>query len=255
MGAHEVTRFTRVNSGTQPVDAICMVVGSPTEVYLSFEVPLELQYGPHAVQNFGFEPAPPAILSTGEQLFMSYDYFTDWPDVVLIFGRAAYHGDLLPGYIASGSPFYPPPSGSSPPGLFVSFNQERTADSIRFQMVDVDQTTLLLEWFEPGWFLWGASGTVTGIEAPPTPAAVLGHSYPNPFNPTATIPVQLTRDTHVELAVFDARGRLVRKLHEGTLPAGDHAFVLHGDGLSSGAYICRLETPAGVQSQRLTLIK
>lgn len=85
--------------------------------------------------------------------------------------------------------------------------------------------------------------------------ATLGNCYPNPFNPSTTIPVSLGRDTHVRMAVYDVRGRLMQTLKDGSLPAGDHTFTFRGESLSSGAYICRLETPAGVQTQRLTLIK
>ncbi len=121
-------------------------------------------------------------------------------------------------------------------------------------MVSGDQTQTFLEWFQPGYFIWGATGHIT--DAPDTPVvAALGHCYPNPFNPTTSIPVSLGRDVHVRLAVFDVRGRLVRTLQDGAMTAGDHVFTFRGDGLGSGAYIARLETPAGVHTQRLTLIK
>ena len=121
-------------------------------------------------------------------------------------------------------------------------------------MVSDDQSETFLEWFQPGHFIWGGTGTVTEVEDLPAVMA-LGMIYPNPFNPTATIPVNLTRDTHVRLAVFDLRGRLVRTLQDGSMAAGDHAFTFRGEGLGSGAYICRLETADGVQTQRMTLIK
>jgi len=252
-GAHTVTRFTRVNTGCEDVDAIRFVVGHPGQHYLEFDIPLRLAYGPHAIQNIAFVPAAPAILSHGQRLDMAFDYLTDEAAGVLIFGRAAYQQSLLGGYHASGSPHYPAPSGSGSGWTY--FNSDRIADSIRFQMRNLDQTSVLLEWFEPGWFIWGAAGAVTTAPTPAVLATVLGPVFPNPFNPTATIPVSLARDEHVRLAVFDARGRLVRHLHDGLLTGGEHRFTLHADGLGSGVYLCRLETPTGVQNQRLTLLK
>jgi len=59
----------------------------------------------------------------------------------------------------------------------------------------------------------------------------------------------------MHLTVYDLRGRLVRTLKDRAMRAGDHLFTFRGDRLSSGAYICRLETPEGVHTQRITLVK
>lgn len=251
-GPHPITRYTRVNDGTETVDAVRIIVGTPTEIYMQFDIPTLIDYGPHAVQNFAFTPASPAILSYGEHLEMDYDYLTDESAGVRIFSRAAYNHDGLMGMTSSGSPLYPAPFGSG--DFWMTYFSPRIANNILFQMVSGDQSVMYLEWYHPVSFIWGSSGTVADVVDTPA-VARLGLCYPNPFNPTATIPVSLGRSTHVRLAVYDVRGRLVRKLQDGNLPAGDHEFTFRGDGLSSGAYICRLETPAGVHTQRLTLIK
>lgn len=252
-GPHPVTRYTRVDSGTQTVDAARIIVGTPTEVYMEFDIPMLIDYGPHALQNFDFTPASPAIMSQGEHLDMTYDYLTDEGAGVRIYGRAAYFHEGLFGMSSAGSPLYAAPSGMG--DFWMTYNSNQTADSIRFQMVSDDQSEMYLEWFQPGYFLWGASGSVSEVTDTPAAIATLGLCFPNPFNPTATIPVNLGRGTHVRLTVYDVRGRLVRTLQDGSMSAGNHVFTFRGDGLSSGAYICRLETPAGVQTQRLTLIK
>ena len=252
-GPHPITRYTRVNTGTETVDAVRFIVGTPTEIYMEFDMPVLIDYGPHALQNIEFTPASPAIFSLGEPLNMTFDYMTDEGAGVRIYARPAFQYEGLFGMTSAGSPLYPAPSGS---GTFWCRydSAERVADSVRFQMVSDDQSETFLEWFQPGHFIWGGTGTVTEVEDLPAVMA-LGMIYPNPFNPTATIPVNLTRDTHVRLAVFDLRGRLVRTLQNGDMAAGDHAFTFRGEGLVSGAYICRLETPDGVQTQRLTLVK
>jgi hypothetical protein len=253
-GPHPVTRYTRVGNGaTQTVDAVRVIVGTPSEVYMEFDIPMLIDYGPHALQNFDFTPASPAIMSYGEHLDMTFDYLTDEGAGVRIFGRADYLHNALFGMTGAGSPLYPAPSGQG--DFWMTYNSNQIADSIRFQMVSSDQSELYMEWFQPGYFIWGASGSVSEVTDTPTAVATLGLCFPNPFNPTATIPVNLGRDTHVRLTVYDVRGRLVRTLQDGSMSAGNHVFTFRGDGLSSGAYICRLETPAGVETQRLTLIK
>ena len=252
-GPHPVTRFTRVDSGTETVDAVRVLVGTLSEIYMEFDIPMLIDYGPHALQNFDFTPASPAIMSYGEHLDMTFDYLTDEGAGVRIYGRAAYLHNALFGMTSAGSPLYPAPSGMG--DFWMTYDTPRTADAIRFQMVSSDQNVMYMEWFQPGYFIWGASGSVSEVTDTPTAVATLGLCFPNPFNPTATIPVNLGRDTHVRLTVYDVRGRLVRTLQDGSMSAGNHVFTFRGDGLSSGAYICRLETPAGVETQRLTLIK
>ena len=40
----------------------------------------------------------------------------------------------------------------------------------------------------------------------------LAQNYPNPFNPTTTIAFSIAENSHVELAIYDVQGRLVRSL-------------------------------------------
>lgn len=251
-GPHSTTRYTRVNSGTEEVDAIHFVIGDGSNVYDSFDVPLLVQYGPHAIQNVAFTPASPAVLTPGEHLDMTFDYLTDEAAGVRIFGRAAYQEELLFGMTSAGSPLYPAPTGSG--DFWMTYNNSTTANSIRFAMVSGDQSQTFLEWFEPGWFIWSDSGTVTDAELPDVITA-LGRAYPNPFNPVATIPVTLSRDDRVRLSVYDLKGRLVTTLHDGSLAAGTHEFRFDGAALGSGVYLCRLQTADGAFTQRMTLVK
>jgi hypothetical protein len=51
---------------------------------------------------------------------------------------------------------------------------------------------------------------------------------PNPFTNGSTLHFALASREHVSLAVFDASGRLVRRLVRGELAAGPHAFEWDG---------------------------
>jgi hypothetical protein len=79
---------------------------------------------------------------------------------------------------------------------------------------------------------------------------------PNPFNPRTEIAFTLARDTHVEVGVYDIRGRRVASLVDGTLSQGEHRVGFDGNRLSSGVYMLILQGD-GIekQVQRLTLLK
>ncbi|MCD4827964.1 MAG: T9SS type A sorting domain-containing protein [Candidatus Cloacimonetes bacterium] len=85
-------------------------------------------------------------------------------------------------------------------------------------------------------------------------------AWPNPFNPEVTVSFSLVLPGQAEMAVYDIRGRLVRTLHSGSTPAGEHNLTWNGTDTSgapvaSGVYLLRLTTPQGTQSRKLTLLK
>ncbi len=80
-------------------------------------------------------------------------------------------------------------------------------------------------------------------------------AYPNPFNPTTTLQVELAQTGMVELAVYNLNGQLVNTVHSGMLEAGGHALNFNASALPSGLYLARLATDQGVQVERLLLTK
>ncbi|NNE47141.1 MAG: T9SS type A sorting domain-containing protein [Rhodothermales bacterium] len=98
------------------------------------------------------------------------------------------------------------------------------------------------------------SGVVEVLSALPSAFELLD-AYPNPFNPTTTVRLSIPLESDVTVSVTDALGRLVEVLHAGPLEAGRHSVVLDGSGLSSGLYVVRLESPAGIASRTVMLVK
>jgi hypothetical protein len=100
-----------------------------------------------------------------------------------------------------------------------------------------------------------------GLVDVPRTRVVTGLSVaPNPFNPRTRIRFSTQSAGVVELAVFDARGALVRTLHAGELPAGEQGFLWDGqdqDGhpVASGVYILRLLTDSRRETQKLALVR
>ena len=92
-------------------------------------------------------------------------------------------------------------------------------------------------------------------EAPEPRAFRLDANYPNPFHTTTRITYTLSQGGPVRLRVFDIRGRLMRVLADHSHGPGIYTLEFNGLGLPSGAYFYRLETPAGSQARRMTLVR
>ena len=85
-------------------------------------------------------------------------------------------------------------------------------------------------------------------------------NFPNPFNPSTTIVMSLGKTQDVAVKIFDARGQLVREIHQGILPAGRNELVWNGlddKGMkaASGIYFARAESEGSAQSHRMVLVK
>jgi hypothetical protein len=88
------------------------------------------------------------------------------------------------------------------------------------------------------------------IKVAPPERFELFQNYPNPFNPTTTICYQLTRDSEVNLKVYNLLGQEIVILVDGEKQAGYHQEVFDASRHSSGMYIYRIiyENESGKQS-------
>jgi hypothetical protein len=83
---------------------------------------------------------------------------------------------------------------------------------------------------------------------------------PNPFNPETSIRFDVARTSRVRIQVYDAHGRLVRRLVDDTLPPGPHEVSWHGRGekgdvVASGIYFVTMEAEGFRQAKKITLMK
>lgn len=83
----------------------------------------------------------------------------------------------------------------------------------------------------------------------------LHHVYPNPFNPSARVLVELPVSEVVSIEVFSMDGRKIMDIHSGELEAGLNEFHINMTGFSSGAYLIRLSSHQGIQNQLITLLR
>jgi uncharacterized membrane protein len=95
----------------------------------------------------------------------------------------------------------------------------------------------------------------------PAQGITIDSNTPNPFNPATTIHLRVENPGTVTVAIFDTRGMLVRRLHDGYLPAGRHQLRWDGrneagQSLSSGVYLARaVDALGGGSTRRLMLVK
>ncbi|NNE69221.1 MAG: T9SS type A sorting domain-containing protein [Rhodothermales bacterium] len=92
------------------------------------------------------------------------------------------------------------------------------------------------------------------VEAPPRLAHLDG-SFPNPFNPTTSIRYSLDEGQDVSVSVWDLSGQLVQTLWTGFQEAGEYTVSFSADDLPSGTYFVRLQSPEGIQSHPILLMK
>jgi len=109
------------------------------------------------------------------------------------------------------------------------------------------------------WYSFTQAVTDVADAAPDSPVVMYGNR-PNPFNPQTTFRFELRRSTTVELTVSDVRGRNVRHLINGTMPAGMNEVAWDGRDdagrkLPSGVYYFRLHALGLRYSRAATLVK
>ncbi|MBN2013081.1 T9SS type A sorting domain-containing protein [candidate division KSB1 bacterium] len=88
----------------------------------------------------------------------------------------------------------------------------------------------------------------------------LEQNFPNPFNPQTVIPFQLTKDTMVEISIYNLSGQKIRTLVNEFTIAGSYVTIWdardnHGHIVSSGTYFYRMTADGHMLSRTLTLVK
>jgi len=84
---------------------------------------------------------------------------------------------------------------------------------------------------------WAAPPPFSGI-SPSTFS--LQPCYPNPFNHTTIIPLELPERSKVKIQLYNIQGRLVGGVYEGIENAGWPKIKYHAGNLASGVYFCRV---------------
>ncbi|GBD89106.1 hypothetical protein BMS3Abin03_03056 [bacterium BMS3Abin03] len=84
---------------------------------------------------------------------------------------------------------------------------------------------------------------------------IVGQNFPNPFNPSTQITVEVLEDTDLEIVVYNLEGKTVSVLHNGFLSKGVHQFTFDGSELPSGIYLYKVSSPHFNQTKKMILAK
>ncbi|HQH57163.1 MAG TPA: T9SS type A sorting domain-containing protein, partial [Candidatus Marinimicrobia bacterium] len=80
-------------------------------------------------------------------------------------------------------------------------------------------------------------------------------AYPNPFNPSVTIPYGLAEDGQMSLKVYNLRGELVEVLISTYALKGTYSYNWSPQNLSAGIYLVRLQSGNHTSMQKIVFVK
>ena len=83
----------------------------------------------------------------------------------------------------------------------------------------------------------------------------LAQNFPNPFNPTTSIPFTVPQSGHVRLEIYDAQGRIVAVPADGFFSAGLHHVIWNAQGVPTGTYLYRCLFNGYVRTGKMALVR
>lgn len=92
------------------------------------------------------------------------------------------------------------------------------------------------------------------VRGPLARAFAVEQNYPNPFNPATVLPVELAKNSHVTLTVYDELGRTVSS-QAMELSAGHHELQIDGSHWSTGNYFAQVSADGQTATKRMLLVK
>jgi FlgD Ig-like domain len=169
-------------------------------------------------------------------------------DIVTLRGvfRSNLPVDVVNVYRAVGSGSFIRVDAVSPTGTTFNYTDRVSAGNYRYQIGVVDADGEYMS----------AIQTVS-VKAL---SASLAQNEPNPFNPETTIRYTVPAAGNVTINIYDASGRLVRTLLDGSSPAGSHNVTWngvdnHNSQVSSGVYFYRLTAGKFSETKKMVLLK
>jgi hypothetical protein len=79
--------------------------------------------------------------------------------------------------------------------------------------------------------------------------------YPNPFNPSFTVPLDLGAEQLITVRLYNVSGKLVRELHNDVLTAGNYRLNYSVPELTSGLYFLKVGIGNELRTQKIILLK
>ena len=83
----------------------------------------------------------------------------------------------------------------------------------------------------------------------------IGKPYPNPFNSSIKIPIEVVKGVKVKIDVIDIRGRIVDTIIDRELSIGKHELEWNSNSHASGVYIIRTTLDKTSYNEKTLLLK
>jgi flagellar hook assembly protein FlgD len=83
----------------------------------------------------------------------------------------------------------------------------------------------------------------------------VSNAYPNPFNPSTSIELDLNRDAFVSINIYNIAGQLVDQVFSGNLSNSNHRFTWDASLVSSGVYFMNIQVDDQLETKKLMLVK
>ena len=80
-------------------------------------------------------------------------------------------------------------------------------------------------------------------------------SYPNPFNPSFTVPFSIQTAQDVDIKLYNMSGEVVSVVANGYYTSGEYNIHVSGDKLASGIYLLRAQVNGQQATQKMLLVK
>ena len=89
---------------------------------------------------------------------------------------------------------------------------------------------------------------------------ILHNNYPNPFGPTTTIRFELIQPSHINLAIYDITGKLIKTLLNDKKECGSYSLTWDGKdednkSMPCGIYLYRLEGEDFIETRKIIFLK
>lgn len=82
----------------------------------------------------------------------------------------------------------------------------------------------------------------------------LYQNYPNPFNPFTNIKFDISKDSEMQLRIFDITGKEILRIYE-NVRAGSYEYRFNGSHLASGIYFYQLKSNDFIKVKKMIIVK
>ena len=85
---------------------------------------------------------------------------------------------------------------------------------------------------------------------------VVSAPYPNPFNPSVNLDVQLFNQEYIKASIYNLNGQLIETVYDGLMSQGNNQLTWHAGNNSSGIYFVNIEGQNGsIVNYKISLLK